>query len=44
MVCDVPTTITLVHDMEEVVVEGNLCRSSIEEAGGDVLGAYLPTA
>jgi hypothetical protein len=44
MVCDAPTTITLVHDMEQLVVEGNLCRSSTEDAGGDVLGAYLPTA
>ena len=45
MVCDVPTTITIVHDMHRLVVEGNLCHSGTEDAGDPSgLGAYLPAA
>src|SRR3954466_8316589 len=31
LVCDVPTTITFVHDMHQFVADGSLCHSGIDE-------------
>ncbi len=31
LVCDVPTTITFVHDMHQFVADGSLCHTSTDE-------------
>lgn len=31
LVCDVPTTITFVHDMHQFVADGSLCHSGTDE-------------
>ena len=43
LVCDVPTTITFVHDMHRYVADGSLCKSDTGESGGSSPGADLPT-
>ena len=41
LVCDVPTTITIMHDIEQLVVDGRLCYSGID-AGLTGPDAALP--
>jgi hypothetical protein len=41
LVCDVPTTITIMHDIEQLVVDGNLCHSGTD-AGLTGPDAALP--
>jgi hypothetical protein len=43
LVCDVPTTITFVHDVHRYVADGSLCKSGTGESGGSSPGADLPT-
>jgi hypothetical protein len=31
LICDVPTTITFVHDMHQFVADGSLCHSTTDE-------------
>jgi hypothetical protein len=31
LVCDIPTTITFVHDMHQLVADGSRCRSGTDE-------------
>ncbi len=30
LVCDIPTTMTIVHDMEQLVLDGGICRSGAD--------------
>ena len=41
LVCDIPTLITIVHDIEQLVVEGSICHSGAD-AGPAIPKADLP--